>query len=366
MSVSRITWSVLVLALWAGAISPVAAATVTVMWDPNPEPEVSNYNVYVTATPGNFGSPIAVGNRTNWTFTGLNDNVQYYFAVQAQSTSGLSALSQIAYVVPIHNPPGSEPSRSDFNGDAKFDVLWQNQQTGQLLAWHMNGASVVTSRFLTPSQVGLDWKLRGSGDFNNDGKPDLVWQNTTTGDVLFYMMDGTLAFSMGYFNPSKVDPIWQIAAVRDMNRDGYPDIVWNNINTGQVLCWYMNGTNMMYAGWINPNPLGDTGWRVRGSGDFNGDGFPDVVWQHDVTGELLVWLMNGANAVGSLTPPSPGAGQWKIRAVGDANQDGWPDLVFENSSTGAVVIWAMTANAQVFSAPYIATVDPAWVISAPH
>jgi hypothetical protein len=354
--------------LWAGAASPVAAATVTVMWDQNPEPEVNNYNVYVTSMPGNFGAPIPVGNRTNWTFTGLTDNVQYYFAVQAQSPSGLSSLSQISYLVPTHNSAGSEPSRSDFNGDGKFDLLWQNQQTGQLLAWHMNGAAVVGMRFLTPSSAGLEWKLRGSADFNNDGKPDLVFQNMTTGDVYFYLMDGTMAFTSGWFTPSKVDPTWIIAAVRDMDRDGYPDIVWYNTSTGQVLCNYMIGTTMVRQGWINANPL-DTNWKLRGAADFNGDGFPDLLWQHEVTGQPLIWLMNGANATGSAMPPTPGNGAWKIRAVGDANMDGWPDLVFENSSTGAVVIWAMTwtgSNSVPYSGPYVGTVDPNWVISAPH
>src|SRR5262249_7906500 len=158
---------------------------------------------------------------------------------------------------------------------------------------------------------------------NNDGKPDLVWQNVSTGDVYFYLMDGTLAYSGGWFNPSTVDPTWEIAGVRDIDRDGHPDILWNNVNTGQVLCWYMNGTSMSRMGWINPNPLGDTKWRLRGSGDFNGDGFPDLVWQHEQTGQPLVWLMNGANAIGALSLPSPVTGQWKIRAVGDANQDGW-------------------------------------------
>src|SRR5262245_30144311 len=222
--------------LWLSVASPATAATVTVMWDQNPEPDVNNYNVFVTSTPGNFGNPIPIGNRTTWTFTGLLDNTQYYFAVQAQSPSGVSALSQLGYVTPTKNAPGSEPSRSDFNADGKFDVLWQNQSTGQLIAWHMNGAQVLSSRFLTPSTVGLDWKLRGSADLNNDVKPDLVWQNVSTGDVYFYLMDGTLAYSGGWFNPSTVDPTWEIAGVRDIDRDGHPDILWNNVNTGQVLC----------------------------------------------------------------------------------------------------------------------------------
>ena len=310
MSVSRILTSV---ALWLTIAAPLQAATVTLAWDPNPEPNVTNYNVFVSTHFGSFSAGVPVGNRTMWTFTGLQGGVQYYFAVQAESSSGVSALSQIGYVMPHPNLPGTEQSRSDFNSDGKFDLIWQHQTTGQLIAWHMNGAAVLGSRFLTPNAVGLAWKLRGSGDFNADGKADLVWQNVTTGDLVYYLMDGTTAFATGSLSPSKVDPTWEIASVRDMDRDGHPDILWNNRNTGQVLAWYMNGTTMVRQGWINATPLGDINWRLRGTGDFTGDGQADLMWQHEVTGQPLLWVMNGANASSAMMVSTPGTGVWKIR-----------------------------------------------------
>lgn len=364
MSASRVCRSLVVM-LWLAAASPVAAATVTVAWDPNPEPNITNYNVFVSTQPGVFVSGGPVGNRTNWTFTGLQDNVQYYFAVQAQSPSGLSPMSQIGYVTPTSNAPGSEPSRSDFNGDGKFDLLWQNQTTGQLIAWHMNGAAVVASQYLNPSSVPVEWKLRGSGDFNGDGKPDLVWQNTTTGQVIYYLMDGVMSFAVGSFSQSSVDPTWQIASVRDMDGDARPDILWNNMSTGQVLCWYLNGPTIVRTGWLNANPLADANWKLRGTGDFAGSAQPDLVWQHELTGQPLLWVMNGNTASSAMAMPSPGAGDWKIRSIGDANVDGSTDLIFENSTTGVVVIWAMQGTS-VFSGPVVGTVDPTWKISAPH
>ena len=244
MSISRALRFLSGAAVCLAAAVPVSAATVSVRWDANPEPDIIGYNVFISTQAGVFTTPIPVGNRTTWTFQGLQPGTQYYFAVQARGPGGLSGLAQTAHVPPVPPPAGSEPTRSDFNADGKFDLLWQHQSTGQLMAWHLNGAAVLSSRSLTPSAVSPDWKLRGSGDLNADGKPDLVWQNTVTGEIAFYLMDGTMAFATGLFNPSRVDPTWKIASVRDMDGDGRPDILWNNVSTGQVLVWYMNGTSV--------------------------------------------------------------------------------------------------------------------------
>jgi hypothetical protein len=46
-------------------------------------------------------------------------------------------------------------------------------------------------------------------DFNSDGNPDLLWENTTTGDRAIWLMNGTTMTSAPYF--AYVDPVWRIA-----------------------------------------------------------------------------------------------------------------------------------------------------------
>jgi hypothetical protein len=42
----------------------------------------------------------------------------------------------------------------------------------------MNGASLISGLLFDPDQtLGTNWKIVGTGDFNGDGKPDLVWQH---------------------------------------------------------------------------------------------------------------------------------------------------------------------------------------------
>ena len=99
----------------------------------------------------------------------------------------------------------------------------------------MNGPTITNSRSLNPNAVSPDWVLRGSGDFNADGKPDLIWHNTTTGGVICWLMDGVTQFSAAWLTPNSVDPTWELASVRDINLDGSPDIVWTHPPTGQTV-----------------------------------------------------------------------------------------------------------------------------------
>jgi FG-GAP-like repeat len=80
-------------------------------------------------------------------------------------------------------------NRSDFNGDGKADILWQNSSTGQRLIWLMNGTAHTSTVNL--GTVPTSWSIAGSGDFNGDGKADILWQNSSTGQRLIWLMSGT-------------------------------------------------------------------------------------------------------------------------------------------------------------------------------
>ncbi len=47
---------------------------------------------------------------------------------------------------------------------------------------------------------------------------------------------------------------------------------------GQVAIWEMNGTNKIGSAVVAGNP--GPSWRVVGTGDFNGDGNSDILWQN--------------------------------------------------------------------------------------
>ena len=67
----------------------------------------------------------------------------------------------------------------------------------------------------------------------------------------------------------------------------------------------MNGTNVIGGGTVEPQSRGR--WKAVGTGDFNGDGHSDILWQNTSNGQAAIWEMNGTNLIGGGTvAPFPG------------------------------------------------------------
>jgi hypothetical protein len=88
---------------------------------------------------------------------------------------------------------------------------------------------------------------------------------------------------------------------------------------------------------------------VIATGDFNGDGTTDLMWQNASTGATSEWLMspNGGLAGNPFTPAAQG---WDLLATGDFNRSGIESLMWQ-STWGATSEWLMSANGGIGSNP---------------
>ena len=103
----------------------------------------------------------------------------------------------------------------------------------------------------------------------------------------------------------------------------------------------MNGTSYI-GGAVVGNP--GASWHVKGSGDFNGDGKSDILWQND-NGTPAIWLMNGANKIGGGTLSNPGV-SWHLKGSGDYNGDGKSDILWQNDN-GTPAIWLLNGTTYI-------------------
>src|ERR1051326_1079821 len=279
-------------------------------------------------------------------------------------------LSKISEAdIPSARTPG------DFDSNGKTDLVWQNDTTGQVYVWYMGGAlgnNYLGATYLASAGVS-GWSLVCIADFNGDGAPDLVWQNNTTGQVYVWYMGGALGnnyLGASYLASSGMSG-WSVVGAADFNGDGKPDLVWQNNSTGQVFVWYMGGAlGNNYLGSTYLAVAGMTGWTVAGIADFNSDGKPDLVWQNASTHQVFVWYMGGAlgnTFLGSTYLASTGMTGWSVVGVADFNGDGKPDLVWQNSTTRQVYVWYMggALGNTFLGSTYLATSGPAgWTAKA--
>src|SRR6266480_1408750 len=246
-------------------------------------------------------------------------------------------------------------ARADFSGDGRSDVLWRNSATGENYIYLMNAAAVRTEGFLRTVED-PNWTVAGISDFDGDGKADILWRNTSTGENYIWLMNGLSTASQGSVN--FVDPAsgWQVQGVGDFDGDGKADILWRNTSTGENYIYLMNGVTIAKPGSINA--VSDQAWQVQGIGDFDGAGKADILWRNTSTGENYIYLMNGVTIArpGPINAVSDQA--WQVNGIGDFDGDGKADILWRNSSTGENYIWLMNGLSTAFQGS-VNFVDPA-------
>ena len=198
---------------------------------------------------------------------------------------------------------------------AVSEILWRNTSTGANVVWYMNGTAVAGIDMLPDVDPASGWTIVGRGDFNSDGKSDILWRNTSMGyNAVWYMEGATVtgADMLPYVDPASG---CSIAGVGDFNGDGKPDILWRNSSTGANIVWYMDGVTVTGSPFLPPEP--DQTWTIAGVGDLNNDANPDVLWRNigpgPNAGQNRVWYMNGLTntGVGVLPFLDPASG-WKM------------------------------------------------------
>jgi hypothetical protein len=259
-------------------------------------------------------------------------------------------------------------------GPAGPQLIWTNDATRQTTIWQIAGVRTQLQRswwWIHPTGV-PGWKIVAMADFNRDGSTDLVWQNDATRQsTVWYQTSPASSTTLGWNWISSAGlPGWSIIGAADFNRDGSPDLVFQNDTTRQVTVWYLGGAQgNALLGWNWLSAAGQPGWSAVAAADINRDGVADLIWQNDATRQATVWYMSGAqgNVFAAWDWISAGAMPgWRIVAASDVDADGITDVVWQNEATREATVWYMSgAQGNVFAAwDWISNSLPGWSITA--
>ena len=233
---------------------------------------------------------------------------------------------------------------ADLDHDGTTDVVVANYEDGGTYAMdsyvYWGSASGFTTRTDLPTRGAAYVTI---ADVDQDGWEDLVFANSYSGSSHDTTSSIYWGSATGY-DPTHVTDLETHGAhdalVRDLNHDGYMDVVFANHRTDSS---YVTDSFVYWgssAGWSELDRTGLEGnhnWRVYAD-DLDGDGWEDLVlagyYDGDYTANTYVYWgsATGYDPTDRSTLPVHGG---ERHAIADLDHDGYKDIVIPNYYDGS-------------------------------
>ncbi|HYC05945.1 MAG TPA: FG-GAP-like repeat-containing protein [Azospirillaceae bacterium] len=212
---------------------------------------------------------------------------------------------------------------ADFSGDGQADVLIRNADGSQIILNPAAGTQQAVPGFGLFQQVAV-------GNFTGSAGADVLLRNAA-GTLIFYDPSTTAGA-----NPFKdfITPAanFRLVGTGNIDNTGFDDVVFQNTGTGGLLYW--NGSQFRDLLTLAPN----SGWSVQAVGNFLGDGAADFLLFNQNNRVMIFWDATKGSA-GFADFITLGQGSSVLNA-GDFNGDGRDDILIQTGQSA--VYWTGT------------------------
>lgn len=228
----------------------------------------------------------------------------------------------------------------DTNNDGYEDIIQIFSKNGNLgLKVYENNSRSSFSQSSVLANLGMTQASTIkflTGDFNGDDKTDIVRVGDNNGKVsLDYIMSGNSGFAVTEkvrdlpFSKTAIDYV----AV-DANGDGKDDVV-QVMNNNELQCrfYFSDGTSCSSSSELTGTSLNGSALRIL-TGDFDGDGYKDIIKLWDNGGRLAIDCVKMVNY---QTMSNPGNGESPSAVdflMGDVNGDNKWDIIQLKNNNG--------------------------------
>jgi Ca2+-binding RTX toxin-like protein len=247
-----------------------------------------------------------------------------------------SGLRQSDFILAPTPPKAPTIPIGDFNGDGRSDILLRDASGEVSVRRGQPDGSSVETPGLKANTIDATWKIAGVGDFNGDGRDDILWRHAS--GVIGEWLGQTVQFTNNSgVAANAVDNSWSVVGIADYNGDGRDDILWRH-SSGEIGQWLAQAS----GGFINNGGaaanLVDPSWTIVANGDFDGDGRADILWRH-TSGVYAEWLGSASGKLSNVGPALNGE-TGAVVAVGDFDGDGRDDALTRSAASGILTLWS--------------------------
>jgi hypothetical protein len=283
---------------------------------------------------------------SNWfIFVYINFIMKKILLIVFTSVLFYSINAQVCLKPTIYTPGGWSLASGDFNNDGKLDLINGSDSLCTMAGDGIGGFSRINAMYV--SSIGN----MVSADFNKDGNLDLASSQNAfnAGNVIVLLGTGTGSFGAPSFFPVGTNP-WGITS-NDFNNDGNPDIAVTNSgqNDASVLLGDGTGNFSAHVDYYFGDHTSYGSVNGITSKDFNGDGNIDLAVS--VIDSIAIMLGNGTGTFGTITlyPGGPSSNGSNL-SCDDFNGDGFADIAAADGTSGTVSVWLGTGTGTFGSA----------------